>query len=205
MRACLGRQHWLKKGRRSFLSFAYVEFAFLILSLTVSASSSLGQQTKPSEYQIKAVYLYNFSRFIAWPGQRNSATTEPFVVCVLGRDPFGSALDSTLSGEQIDGRRVVAKRISKPQDSSGCQIIFVSSSEESHVKEILTALEGSRALTVSDLPRFSQEGGMIQFLLDGDKVRFEVNLKTATDAGLTLSSELLKVAVTVRRNTSTEE
>ena len=93
----------------------------------------------------------------------------------------------------------MAKRISKPQEADGCRIVFISSSEESHLKEVLAALDKTSVLTVSDIPGFSQRGGMIGFILDGDRVRFDVNLASAKEAGLTLSSELLKVATNVRK------
>jgi hypothetical protein len=94
---------------------------------------------------------------------------------------------------------MVARRITKPQEALSCRILFIGSSEDRQLKGILAALDGAGILTVSDMPQFSQRGGMIEFTLEGNKVRFEVNLTTAEDAGLTLSSELLKVATTVRR------
>ncbi len=158
-----------------------------------------GQQVKPDEYQIEATYLYDFTRFVAWPSQAG-AENKPFGICVLGQDPFGGELDTVLAGEHIGNRTLVAKRISKPQETSECQILFVSASEEGHLKEILDVLDGSSVLTVSDIPRFSEQGGMIEFVLNKGKVRFEVNLRKASDAGLTLSSDLLRVALSVRRD-----
>ncbi len=157
------------------------------------------QRQAPSEYQIKAIYLYNFTRFVEWP-QEAAQKNEPFAICVIGKDPFGAILDNTVAEDVHTGRNLVARRISKPQEGLGCRILFVSASEEARLKEILAALEKSSVLTVSDISRFSQRGGMIQFVLEEGKVRFEVNLKTTSDAGLTLSSELLKVAVAIRRN-----
>ena len=120
--------------------------------------------------------------------------------CVLGQDPFGPALDATVAGETIDRAHVVAKRISRPQDAAHCRILFISSSEDGQLKEILAELEGASVLTVSDAPQFARRGGMVQFILDGNKVRFEVNLPAAERVGLNLSSELLKLAVNVRRS-----
>jgi hypothetical protein len=158
------------------------------------------QQPKVSEYQVKATYLYNFGRFVQWPPNATTAKGDSFSICVLGRDPFGPSLDSTLAGETMDGKPLAAKRISTPRDAEGCRILFISSTEENHLKEILAALDESSILTVSDMPAFSRRGGMIQFVLDGGKVRFEINLAKAETAKLTLSSELLKVATIVRRN-----
>lgn len=158
------------------------------------------QQPKVSEYQVKATYLYNFGRFVQWPPNATTAKSDSFSICVLGRDPFGPSLDSTLAGETLDGKPLAAKRISTPREAGECRILFISSTEENHLKEILSALNESSILTVSDMPAFSRRGGMIQFVLEGGKVRFEINLAKAETAKLTLSSELLKVATTVRRN-----
>ena len=158
------------------------------------------QQSKPSEYQVKAAYLYNFGRFVKWPPGLAAGKGDSFPVCVLGRDPFGPILDSTLAGEALDGKPVVIRRIARPQDAADCRILFVSSTEENHLEEILAAIDQVGVLTVSDIPGFSRRGGMIQFVADGDRVRFEINLASAESARLVLSSELLKVAAAVRRN-----
>lgn len=156
------------------------------------------QHAKPTDYQVKAAYLYNFGRFVEWPAV--TAKGDSFTVCVLGQDPFGAALDSTLAGQSIAGKSVAARRISTPQESSSCQILFLSSSEDARLPKIMESLDKAPVLTVSDIPGFSQRGGMIQFVLDGSRVRFEVNLAATQKAGLNLSSELLKVATNVRRN-----
>ena len=158
------------------------------------------QEPKPNEFQVKAAYLYNFGRFVEWPDQNMLDKSEGFEICVLGADPFGPTLDATLARETIAGKSVMAKRISKPQEIDSCRIVFISSSEQGHLKEVLTALDKTSVLTVSDIPRFSERGGMIGFILDGDRVRFDVNLASAQDARLTLSSELLKVATNVRKD-----
>lgn len=164
----------------------------------LAASSALGQQ-KPSEYQVEAAYLYNFGRFVAWPSN-NSESAHSFTICVLGQDPFGPALDATVAGETIAGKNVVAKRISAPQESVDCQILFLSAAEAGRLKKVMESLDKGAVLTVSDIPQFSQRGGMIQFVMEGNRVRFEVNLAATQRAGLTLSSELLKVATVVRKN-----
>ena len=173
----------------------------VILMLTFLHISVLrAQQPRVSEYHVKAVYLYNFGRFVQWPPNATAAKGDSFSICVLGQDPFGPSLDSTLAGETLDGKPLAAKRISTPRDAGECRILFISSTEENHLKEILAALDESSILTVSDMPAFSRRGGMIQFVREGGKVRFEINLAKAETAKLTLSSELLKVATSVRRN-----
>lgn len=157
------------------------------------------QQRTPTAYQVEAAYLYNFTKFVGWP-IRSTPKNQSFTICVLGADPFGGALDATLAGEVIHGSKLAARRIATAQDSADCRILFVSSSEESRLNEILAALEGASVLTVSDIRDFSRRGGMIQFILADGKVRFEVNVKNAARAGLSVSADLLEAALAVRRD-----
>ena len=172
----------------------------LVILFFISPSDLRAQQPKASEFEVKAAYLYNFGRFVQWSPAAASVKGNSFPICVFGQDPFGAILDTTLSGESIDGKAVVAKRVSKAQDALGCRVLYISASEDSHLKEILAGLDKAGVLTVSDIPQFSQRGGMIQFVVVANKIRFEVNLTSAQDAGLTLSSDLLKVAVAVRKS-----
>jgi hypothetical protein len=154
------------------------------------------QRAKPAEYDVKAAFLYNFGKFVRWPAAR---TRSDFRICVLGQDPFGATLDSIIAGERVDGKSVAARRITVSADSTGCHIVFISLSEEKHLKDILEVVGKTGALTVSEIPAFIQRGGMIGFVLADGRVRFEVNLLPADGAGLMLSSELLRVATSVKR------
>lgn len=190
------QRHVWSRSRRRLLQFR----TMLIAWVCFAATGLPAQQPKPSEYQVKAAYLYNFGRFVKWPAGIAAGKGDSFAVCVLGQDPFGSTLDSTLAGETLDGKPVVIRRIARPQDAADCRILFVSSTEEHHLKEILAAIDQAGVLTVSDIPGFSRRGGIIQFIAEGDRVRFEINLASAESARLVLSSELLKVAAAVRRS-----
>lgn len=170
---------------------------FLAIALLTGAEPALeAQQLKPTEAQLKAAFLFNFGRYVTWP----NIAGDTFSICILGHDPFGSSLDSLVAGETLGGKPVAVRRIRGAQEASGCQIIFISSSEESHLQPTLAALSKSTALTVSDIPEFVQRGGMIEFVDDGNRVKFLVNLAQAKSAGLVLSSELLKVAKVVNTN-----
>jgi len=173
--------------------------ALAVAWMLVGVSCLNAQKSNPTEYEVKAAYLYNFGRFVEWPA-KVSAASEFFGICVLGDDPFGASFDATIAGESINGKKVVVTRIKKPQDASSCRILFISSSEESRLKEILATLDKISVLTVSDISQFARRGGMIQFVTEANRVRFEVNLTNAEHAALTLSSQLLKVAVSVRRS-----
>jgi len=148
---------------------------------------------------VKAVYLLNFGRFATWPPIADVTNPTSFTVCVLGSDPLGPTLDSTVKGETINGRRVVVKRWETLPNQSGCRILFIGSTEGARLNELLPVLTREAVLTVSDMPRFTERGGMIQFVLEGNKVRFRVNAAAVDQAGLALSSELLRVATSVTR------
>jgi len=188
-----------RRARGSFVGCG-AGLTFAAIACALLAPILEGQRAKPSEYQVKAVYLYNFARFVDWSVTAAAAKSDSFAVCVMGQDPFGAILDATLASELIDQRKVVAMRIARPQDASVCQVLFISSSEDARLREILPFLDKMKVLTVSDMPHFSERGGMIQFVPENDKIRFEVNLTNTERAGLSLSSELLRVAVVVRRN-----
>ncbi len=187
-----------RRGLRRHLSLLSGLAAVLSL-LPCGVPCLRAQQPKANEFEVKAAYLYNFGRFVEWPDGNAAAKNESFEICVLGADPFGRTLDATLATGTIGGKSVAAKRISKPEEVDSCRILFISSSEESHLKEVLAALDKASVLTVSDIPRFSERGGMIGFVLDGNRVRFDVNLASAQGARLTMSSELLKVATSVKK------
>ena len=188
----ISRPIWRHLARRA-------QFAAAAFAVTLAAASNLpAQAPKTTEYQVKAAYLANFSKFVEWPAK--VAKSESFNICVLGHDPFGVDLDAAVAGATIDRVPIAAKRISRPQDALDCRVLFISSSEDSQWKEILAALKTLSVLTVSDMREFARRGGIVQFVLDGNRVRFEVNLAATGPPGLKLSSELLKLAVTVRRN-----
>jgi hypothetical protein len=152
---------------------------------------------RPREYQVKAAYLYGFGRFVEWPKAAPIATDGAFVLCVLGEDPFGALLDEAASGAVLRDQPVMVRRIMRAEEGGGCDVLFVSASEESRLGRVLTVLDRRPVLTVGDSPDFAQRGGMIGFTMDGSRVRFTVNLRAAQDAGLMLQSELLRVAASV--------
>jgi hypothetical protein len=186
-----------KSGHRRFragLTLAWLLFVSQLAIICLEA-----QAGKPGEYQVKAAYLSNFGKFVEWPTRPAAAKDEPFNVCVIGDDPFGAALDAALEGETIDRAPMMARRIQKPEDATNCRILFISSTDISQIQAILTAVSGSSVLTVGESPDFTKRGGVVQFVLQGSRVRFEINLAAAQRLGLKLSSELLKLAIAIRR------
>jgi YfiR/HmsC-like len=173
--------------------------AVLVALISFASSNPPSLDAKASEYEVRAAYLYNFAKFIEWPPGIPGPDSEPFRICILGDDSFESVLNSMIAGETVKGRKVEAKSIARSQEAPKCQILFIGSSQEGQLKAVFAGLGRSPILTVSDIPQFSQHGGMIEFTLDDNRVRFEVNLLSAREAGLAVSSELLKVATVVRR------
>jgi hypothetical protein len=169
-------------------------------ALVLACAGNLpAQAPAPTEYQVKAAYLANLGRFVEWPARAGAAEDQPFNVCVLGDDPFGPALDAALAGETINRAPLISRRIAQPRDAGNCRILFIPLSADARLKAILADLGNAGVLTVSDIPQFSRRGGMIELVLVGNRVRFEINMAAASRSGLTLSSELLKLAVAVRK------
>jgi hypothetical protein len=172
--------------------------ALVITWIVIGAPCLQAQKSGPTENEVKSAYLYNFGKFVEWPAKATSVG-DFFTICILGDDTFGSTLETTIAGESINGRKISVKRVTKLPDAVDCRILFISSSQQNRLKEILAELGNASVLTVSDMPEFTRRGGMIQFVVEGNRVRFEVNITATQHPGLTLSSELLKVATTVRR------
>jgi len=162
--------------------------------LAIATPPCTAQSARASETEVEAAYLYNFGKFVSWPPEQASGA---FAICVLGKDPFGEILDSTVAGESINARKVVIERIASVREAAACQVLFVSDHEEEHLKAILSSVKTAGVLTVSDIPHFADRGGMIELVEQGGRIRFEVNLTAAQESRLSLSSELLKVAVRV--------
>ena len=152
----------------------------------------------PSEYEVKAVWLLNCSRFVEWPEGAFLDAQSPFVVGVLGKDPFGKHLDKTFEGKVVKSRPFVVRRLSANQDLKACHILFVSTSERKRARDLLAKLKGAPVLTVGETDEFLDQGGMMKFVRKEDTIRFAVNLEPAHRARLRLSANFLKVAISVR-------
>jgi YfiR/HmsC-like len=154
-------------------------------------------QSKPSEYDVKAAYLFNFGKFMRLTGAAGAPRHANFEICILGHDPIGHVLDDITANESIDNRTVRVVRVTDAFAARECDVAFVSADEGEGIPADLTALGKSDVLTVSDAPQFLKAGGMIQFVTQGNHVRFAVNLDAVGRTHLVLSSELLRVALTV--------
>jgi hypothetical protein len=172
--------------------------AWLLLAGLLAGYAAIPQQEaraqKPSRDDVQAAYLYNFGKFVRWP---ENAGHGPIQVCVAGEDSFGQTIGRLTAGEQIEGRALQVRNVERPEAEAGCAILFVGAVERGREDSFLAAAAGKPILTVGDGPDFLARGGMIQFLLVEDHVRFSVNLDAANRNGVGLSSELLKVAMSV--------
>jgi hypothetical protein len=170
------------------------------VSLLLFLASSIVGQDVPAptsqpfslEYQVKAAFLLNFTKFIDWPSP--APADSPFSVCLIGDDPFGTALDRTIQGESVNGRKLIVQRASRG-DIKSCQLIFISKSEK-NTKQFLNSV-GPGVLTVGEGASFLRDGGVIAFVLENRRVRFSINLSAARSERLNLSSKLLAVARSV--------
>lgn len=172
---------------------------FLVALLTVAPLCLTAQPRPPAaEHEVKAAFLYQFGRYVEWPAEGERAGSA-FVICVLGQDPFGSALDAIAVGKSISGHPVVIRRIIGPSERRDCRILFVSRSEDDRLPAILKTLEGKMVLTVGEGTQFTRRGGMVAFTSEDRKVRFAINLAAAEAAKLRLSAQLLRIAASVEQ------
>jgi hypothetical protein len=167
----------------------------VVLCLLATCGSQLYAADPPLEYQVKAAFLLNFAKFVEWPANAFAAPDAPITICILGDDPFGGVLDQIVEGESIDGRKIAVRRMKRPSASQACQILFVSKSE----KAFSTSELGPGVLTVGEGEGFLAHGGVIAFVIEDRRVRFDVGKSAAEKAGLKLSSKLLRVARSVER------
>lgn len=152
---------------------------------------------RPSEYQVKAAFLYNFPNFIEWPAETSPDTVTTLTIGILGNDPFGNAFEP-FAEKTIKGRQVVVRRSSRLQELPICQILFICDSEKKYLPQILEHLKGRSVLTVGETEGFAQSGVIANFVLQDNKVRFEINVAAAERAGLKFGAKLLKLALIVQ-------
>ncbi|MHB1036925.1 MAG: YfiR family protein [Pirellulales bacterium] len=163
-------------------------------SLSLRAQQD-GETEIDREYTIKAAYLYNFGRYVEWPANSFRGADDPFVIGVLGTDPFGATLDEIASEKKIARRRIVARRFASMTEYVPCHILFVVASTSAEQRAAaVQKLQNSRVLLVGETPGFAQQGGVINFFVEQNKVRFEINVQAAKREQLKISSKLLSLA-----------
>ncbi len=166
----------------------------LLVLLGFSPAFSGAQAQTSREYQLKAVFLFNFAQFTAWPTNAFASSNSPIVLGVLGIDPFGDALEETVQGETVNGRKLVVERYRRLEEIQTCHILFISQSEARRADRILENLKGKPLLTVGDMePEFGRNLA-IRFVPENNKLRIRINVDAVAEARLTISSKLLRAA-----------
>jgi hypothetical protein len=164
--------------------------AILTLCLPVAARAQNALETA-----IKATYLYKFAAFVGWPPEAAAGAARPFAICVIGADPFGALLDRTVAGQRVAGRSVAVLRLATARNDSPCQIAFIDGSPAQSVGEALRVLHGAPVLTVT---ASGEAPGVVDFVLANGRVRFAIDDEAAAQNGLTISSKLLTLALSVK-------
>lgn len=147
------------------------------------------------EYDLKAAFLFNFAKFVEWPPGAFASERSPLTICVYGKDPFGATLDSVVQGERVGERSLLVQRPDSLDDLGECHVLFVCRSAKDRLGEVMAQVSGKPVLTVADTDGFLRAGGVINFILEGTKVRFLIDQEAAERSGLQISSKLMRLAL----------
>jgi hypothetical protein len=173
------------------LKWFYLMFFIL---LAESGHGQMGFTVYPTEYQIKAKYLYNFTRYVNWPQEVFKGSASPYIIGIIGQDPFGIEIEKTVEGKNIKNRIFSVKRFNSESDLEYCHILFIGLIDRTYQTRILNKIRGLSILTVGNRVNFGRDGGIINFVKKKDQIRFEINTKVARESGLKISTKLLKMA-----------
>lgn len=174
--------------------FRFIAACLICASLVLPICAQTGSSSDSSEYLIKAGFIYNFAKLTDWPASAFPQSDSPIIIGILGNDPFGGTLDEVLAGKKVNGRTFVVRHLKWGTELKDCTILFVSTSEAAHLDELFHLIKGLPVLTIGEMPNFARHGGIINFVLEDDKVRFEVNVEAAKQADIVISSRLLSLA-----------
>jgi len=192
MTGFLSRRVWTGEpcsARRLFNRRTVAALAVLLVICVPAISGVPGASS--TEYRIKAAFLYNFTSFVNWP--EGTTGESGFTLCILGQDPFGTLLDN-LAGKLVNNTPLIIKRIGRSEHLGQCRLLFIGETSTQQLRKTLSLLHDTPVLTVSDTTGFTELGGMIEFRVIANKVRFAINNKAAESAGLSISSKLLNLA-----------
>jgi len=185
-----GRRRWTTLSQRIAWLCGFVLLGFAPPAVAAGSAPS-------AEYQLKAVFLFNFAQFVEWPAQAYRDAQAPLVIGILGEDPFGAFLDQLVRGEKVGDRPLIVRRFQRVDDIDECHILFISRSEAATLTQVLGRLKGRSLLTVSDLDTFTRQGGIVRFVTENGKIRLRINVEAAKACELTISSKILRPAMIV--------
>lgn len=166
--------------------------ATLLIALLIGLPATAGQV---SEQGVKAAFVANFARYLKWPSTAFEAASDPIVIGVYGDRHFCSVLKNVTTGREVGGRPLQVVEYSNLERTVDCHILFIGASQAGNHEHIIRMTKGSGVFTVSDSPGFAQAGGVANFVIVEKKVRFEINERAAEQAGVTVSSKLLRLAI----------
>lgn len=182
--------YYIKIKCRNFIS----GFFFTCL-LSISNLSFVSAQKSPTaEYQVKAVFLYNFTQFVEWPPTAFASKESPLIIGVLGDNPFGTFLEETVSGEKVNGHPLAVQYYKTPEDIKTCHLLFINISEKNKQEEIALTLKGKNILTVTNNSDLVKQEEAIRFFIKSNKIQFQINPEVAKESNLLMSSKLLNIA-----------
>jgi hypothetical protein len=171
----------------------------LALALAVAMVFQVSAQAQADEYHVKAAFLFNFAKFVEWPTETFKSAADPIVICVLGQNPFGNAIEETISGKSVGGRALSVREISGTQHPWSCQILFVNSSALNQFRAVIGRIKGAGVLSVGEAEGFTADGGVINLRVERGSVRLEINVAAAEYTNIHISAKLLSLAEVVRK------
>ncbi len=165
---------------------------FFIMVYTPCSISA--QPTISKEYQVKAAFLLNFTRFIEWPPSSFTSDQAPIVIGILGANPFGNYLNEIVTNEKVNTHPLIVQHYKSINDMKSCHILFINKLETEYLAQVPEILKERNILTVSDAPDFLRQGGMMLFFTKNNKIQFQINLDAVKTTKLDISSKLLRLA-----------
>ncbi len=184
---CLCAKRFMRAGAISLLGLG-------LGWLALASPAAPATENAPTEYQIKAAFLFNFAKFVQWPSAAFAERNSPLLIGVLGDDPFHGDLAGTIHNKSVDEHPLILKEVPSLVEATNCHILFICASEKKRLPQVLQALQRASVLTVSEMEGFTENGGMINFVLEGTKIHFQINQEAAARAGLKISSKLMSLA-----------
>jgi hypothetical protein len=186
---CFLRSVSLRQLLRISVLFAIACWLFLN-----TCSNAVAQNEENAEYPVKLAFLYNFTKFVEWPPESYREASAPLAICIVGHDPFSPDLETELRTRKVGDHPVEVRPLRATDSVNACHVVFVPVTEKDHAEKIMKSLQGSNTLTVGESDGFAAMGGIINLVVEGDKIRFEVNPAAADRAGLKISAKLLSMA-----------
>ncbi len=180
------------------MSFIRVFFLIIIFAIIQTPFHARAEESEFSEYEVKAGFMYNFPKFIEWPDETFADASKAITLCVVGTDSFGHAF-GTIDNKTVQNRRLEIRYMGRSKDLKTCNILFIGNSEKENLPQILETLKGTATLTIGDTKGYAQQGVMINFIVERNKVGFEINTESSRRAKIIISSKLLKLAKMIHK------